>query len=266
MTNIPSFYADDDTVYHYTSTEIALLHILASGKLRLNKRSFSIDPIENEIKYYPDNFWCGGEGINNLATEDAAWELRKKASVISKNTKQLSFCMNDDNYKEQKHILERYGFIKPRMWDQYGDKYKGVCLAFSRKSIENQLRDTEMHYDKVSYISYNEFRQIDYARINLNGIKDCVHYCRNYIDNMKKSYFRKHSDYCNEKEYRICSFDENEYAYIDISDSLLGIIVSDAGLNSHLYETLKNTANYGREIDIQIITFGANLNIKCYTK
>lgn len=39
---------------------------------------------------------------------------------------------------------EFYGFLKPRMWDQYGNDYNGVCLAFSLDALKRK--------EKTSYL------------------------------------------------------------------------------------------------------------------
>jgi len=44
---IPYFYRDNDTVYHYTTSETALSQILKNMQLRLSHRIKSCDPIEN---------------------------------------------------------------------------------------------------------------------------------------------------------------------------------------------------------------------------
>ena len=48
---IPRIFQDDDTVYHYTTSENALLYILKEMKLRLSPRVNSLDPIENTEEF-----------------------------------------------------------------------------------------------------------------------------------------------------------------------------------------------------------------------
>jgi hypothetical protein len=32
------------------------------------------------------------------------------------------------------------GFSRPRMWQQYGDNYRGVCMIFDRAALQRALR------------------------------------------------------------------------------------------------------------------------------
>ena len=150
ITNIPKIFHDDDTVYHYTTSETALLYILKDMKLKLSPRLISLDPIENTKEFIS----YSGHSDFKLV------EIGRKISKELKNAKQLSFCKNIPDELNAGiptvYPLEKYGFAKPRMWDNYGDKYKGVCLAFSKIKLQNTLKDT-IYFDEkdVEYLKYN---------------------------------------------------------------------------------------------------------------
>ncbi|UXE68776.1 MAG: DUF2971 domain-containing protein [Chryseotalea sp. WA131a] len=100
-------------------------------KLRLSPRSQSSDPIENTEHFFSYAGGNHGEGIPADAIR-----LTNETKKMLRKTKQVCFCKNTCRPDENGMIFppfEKYGFAKPRMWDQYGDKYKGVCLVFSLK-------------------------------------------------------------------------------------------------------------------------------------
>ncbi len=251
--NIPKIFQSDDTIYHYTSSEKALLYILKKMKLRLSPRSFSHDPIENtkDFIYYEQR-------DTNLL------KIGKKISEELEKAKQISFCKNkpDDIEKGIPTIypFEKYGFAKPRMWDNYGDKYKGVCIALSKAKLKNAIKDTKLFDNDdndVEYLNYNEF-SIKHQNIVWKDSKKYTY--EYYIEHFKKRLFYKHKDYGMENEYRICSLSDEPYDYIDISDSIIGLIISNIGLNEHLYDEFAKLLSNQNNLHFLIISF-ANKNI-----
>lgn len=159
--------------------------------------------------------------------------------------------MNDSEKKsEHSRYLqdEYYGFLKPRMWDQYADKYKGVCLAFSLKKLRDQAGS--LPNDLVKYMSYNHLEQHYYSfdeyLICKIGVDEYVSKLSDYI---KTRMFKKHKDYSGENEYRFLSFSGSEYDYIDIEGCLTGIIISN---NSS--EFMKKALNeYAEKYNVELL-------------
>lgn len=137
--------------------------------------------------------------------------------------------MNNKEYKD-KYEHEYYGFMKSRMWDQYGDNYSGVCLCLSKSKIIEKYNIPNL---PVNYQSYDDLHQSRLKPIDLNELKNIgwKEYNKKYTDSMIKVYFRKHLDYISENEYRFITFSENDNEYIDIDESLVGIIISKQDLN-----------------------------------
>lgn len=261
---IPSLYKDNDTIYHYTTSETALSHILKSMKLRLNPRSQSSDPIENTEHFFSYSGSNNGEGI-----PADALRLKDEAKKMLKNTKQVCFCKNN-SIKDENGMnfltFEKYGFAKPRMWDQYGDKYKGVCLAFSLKKILEIATAVNIKGDNLNYITYREsevsHHSIDTFRIARDGYDT---YKKVYSDYLVRRLFNKHNDYIHENEFRFLSFADSNYDYIDIKEALKGVIISNLSVNPFLYKGFKDILTGYGNIDIQILSFSnQTLNIQSY--
>ncbi len=67
-----------------------------------------------------------------------------------------------------------------------------------------------------------------------------------------------------ENEYRICSISDNEYDYIDIKSSFVGMIVSNRGLNEYLYSVYASFLNncFCPKNNLILSFDNKNLNIK----
>lgn len=244
--NIPKIFQDDDTIYHYTTSEKALLYILKDMKLRVSPRSYSLDPIENTEEFIS---YSGGHNFIHIG---------RRISAELKNAKQLSFCKNKpydlSNGIPTVYPFEKYGFAKPRMWDNYGDKYKGVCLALSKSKLQNSIKDTGLFDNEkdVEYLNYKEFSTKHHS-ISWQGSEEETY--EHFLKIFKKRLFYKHEDYSMENEYRICSLSNKQYDYINIQDSLVGLIVSNQGLNDYLYHGFSRFMSKKKNIHFLIISF-----------
>lgn len=252
---VPQLYRSDDIIYHYTKFDTAIKHILKTKKLKLFSRSKSSDQLESsKIFNTIDKLSISNKDI--LTGEMNSVQktgLKNEAKSMVRKCKQLSFSKNGNqncklNEWELENYFEYFGFAKPSMWDNYGAKSKGICLAFSRRKIE-ELIEQDKNFEKCD-IRYKSFHDLNPAFIDLSQDK--------IIECVKQKLFDKHISYSSENEYRICSFSENEFDYIDISTSLVGIIASDLTFNSrnHSLKTLKNIiSEFPKPVDIQVLLF-----------
>lgn len=216
--------ASDDTIYHYCSTSTALEYILFDLKLKLSHRKKSTDPIESSQLLVVDSETF--KGNDNDDKEVAI--IIKYISEIFKHVKQACFCQN--NFDFGSDCLEFYGFLKPRMWDQYADKYNGVCIAFSKSKILSKNKAVlsgKVEYVKYSDLSDNDF-YIDCEEINRLGILACQ---KEINKKIKSVLLRKHLDYFHENEYRLISTMNSKELYFDISDCITAIIVPSERTN-----------------------------------
>jgi len=236
-------FEGDDVLFHYTSTETALEFILEKKQLRFSSRKNTNDPIENGdiTKYF------SGGSLSELSKEEYNY-LKSYYAFKLNNIKQLSFCKNEiDNKEYDRQFIkpyEYYGGLKPRMWEQYGNNYNGVCLIFSKdkllKQINNQFYPDNVNYDKYSILE-QKMLSFNIPKVKEIGIEN---YCEIIFKNIFiKSLFLKHKDYEGENEFRILTFSEKNFEYINYKDSLLGILVSSKGLNKYLYHNFKDISN-----------------------
>ncbi len=249
---IPDIFKSEDTIYHYTTLKSATEFILYDNNLRLSRRKNSNDPIE---KILPSiNF--SEYGYSDEILPDSSNERDNISDLIRrklKQAKQLCFCMNDNKSRKinsnPEFPHEYFGFMKPRMWDQYADQYNGVCLAFSLTELRKEANG--MLNRKVDYVNYNTLRQqsvsVDMNEIKKNGLDR--YWNERFSSNIDDIIFRKHIDYEGENEYRFVSYSNNEFDNISIKNSLRGIIVSDNYSSNFSKEILNKYAdNYKIEM------------------
>jgi hypothetical protein len=215
-----------NALFHYTKLGNAINYILHTNKLRLTPRKKQNDPFESTI------LRLGSGGF--VPRDQLEYEqLMKKSNKIigmiensiNNETRQISFCRNRRKITDN----DSFGFMKTRMWDQYGEKYNGLCIAVDKKKILNQ--NGIINSEKWIYgdVGYHKFRWIEnnsphFGYELLNGQLDQEKIVNRYIKNWSKQLlFSKHKDYIDESEYRLCTFSKNHYEYIDINGCILAI-------------------------------------------
>lgn len=267
INQIPEVFKGSDTVFHYCPAETAIKLILLSKKLRLSPRGNSNDPIENLPPFV--SFSEYGYPEDERASMGDAKIFAGKIISRIEYAKQICFCMNNTRINDRvTHTTlpyEYYGFLKPRMWDQYGDKYNGVCLAFSRKKLEEESKTDDLICDEVDYIRYSDLElnhlSVDTVKLKKDGYYE---YLEEYEKRVDSILFSKHLDYGDENEYRIISTSSNDYDYLNIEKCLKGIIFSDYVDEFVQWALVKHGGDFNVEtVKIKWDTTGINMYLLC---
>ncbi len=225
---------EKDRVCHYTSKEKAI-SILNDKQINSSPLVSCDDP--RESKQWNFDF-IGSEQM-------FCYEHHKEAlsifdNSIKNNSMILCFCgwnneeMNFENnaiphYREDYY---RVGFAKSRMWSQYGESHKGVCLVFVRRQLEDQFESTfetnKKFTGRVEYQYHLErfvkTRKIECRNIIEHGIEKAF---QMQLDKYFHEYFfLKSMDYRDEHEYRLVAIvDDGDSVGLPIESSLKGVIV-----------------------------------------
>lgn len=259
MIQIPKIFKGEDIVYHYTKATTAVEHIFYKNRLKFSSISNSIDTIEGS-KFNTGTVFFGehNEDIYKR-NHDNLDMMEKRIYSLLDEAKILCFCKNDtENKYLSSNIYKKdyYGFLKPRMWDQYGENYKGVCLALSKtKLIENNLIECSQD---IKYVEYDEF-ELNFNRISLNYL-DKVGLDSYYSDirsSIVETFSKKHKDYKDENEFRILTFSEKE-KFVDITKSVCGIIISPKLIQSEFIHN--QIIQYSKEMNIELLYLDWNKN------
>lgn len=217
---IPEDYYDEDSLFHYTTNENCI-KILKTEKLYGSQRKNSSDPFESKSILVSDRVYSYSDSeyeqiINSTNVE--VCKIKEDIKVKLEESFQVSFCVNDLKNGE-------LGFLKPRMWERYGDKFKGVCLVFSKKQLIEENKNID-EKGLVNYLFYTQFSNLTFD-IERNQI---VNKKEKYLPDINKKIiiklFSKHNDFKGENEFKIVLYSTNKKTNLNIKKSLKGVIIS----------------------------------------
>lgn len=231
------FYSED-TIYHYTTLATAIGHILAKGQLRLSPMSKSKDPLEvTSVTSFP--FFD-------------AYTDNQKLRQMCLNVRHVCFCSNrGGNVNRDYCSIGDLGFLLPRMWDQYGDHFKGVCLAFSKQKLK--VANPRICLKEREYLSFEKLEEV-------NARETAARFMRGPSTQLSEDQFKdilfshinhKHNDYSGENEIKAISISEDEYIYIPFKDSLVGIAFSILEEENCYYLWEKDLYDYSKKYDVE---------------
>ncbi|MGF1718135.1 DUF2971 domain-containing protein [Photobacterium chitinilyticum] len=160
---------------------------------------------------------------------DVSEEIKTKCKVLcfSKDIPGLGKDMLNDIYLR--------GFAKPRMWAQYGDNHKGLCLIFDRKRIETllieqfdqkaELYGSDIHY-RNSPLKGDITRSpytLHYPLLKELGVVEYVK--RHIYTHNAELIFEKSLDWRDENEYRfLMHIDSLENQFLKFDNALKGVV------------------------------------------
>lgn len=252
---LEEFIESEDAIFHYTRASVALENILFNGKFRLSLLKDTSDPIEYKDKLLHMN----GSKLPQEAIKlyDEAHHVFNR--IIRRECRVMCFCSNtiptiilDKRETIQDNAVNTIGWSKSRMWAQYGENHRGICLVFSKKAIGADLVDIKENV-LAKNIQYSTRVGISPDAYTLNGnqlVEDGVeNYCYNHINRHSETlFFTKNIDYRDESEYRVVVFDPNHnYEFININKSIKGVIAGDRTPDVYFPLILQLSERYGIE-------------------
>lgn len=237
------------TLYHYTSIKTAIEHIFPSGRLRLAPIIEASDPMEHNLPNPSISCYGYNEDHERLNKNIDGIRIAQKVNDYYKSLRQLCLCRNSKTVLKGQFTgvfepIDHFGFAKPRMWDQYGDKYKGVCIALSRDKLYQNyspaFKIMNVQYSKNHLLRNN----IDASSVDLNEVEKIGE--QNYLKKKFKSELQKvcekHIDYQDEKECKVITTSADNYVYIGIRNCIQGIFITSE--QNYVYESwLQNIAS-----------------------
>jgi len=131
----------------------------------------------------------------------------------------------------------RRGDCMPRMWDQYGEKHKGVCLVFDGKKLHEIMKKVLGASSRIfhGHVRYQDetgpeakrsrdaifFQTID---IEKYGLDEAVQ--RHFLQHYQEIFLRKVTDWQSEREYRFLVYDKTRRpSYVPIKGGIERVIV-----------------------------------------
>ena len=229
-----------DYIYHYTSAITAIEKILPSMQLKMGQLGNMNDAKESLLHISnPENYIPSSKGFH--------WEYYTKpiAQMVSNNVHLL--CFSTDDLKTNKD-----GFALQRMWAQYGDINRGVCLAidYDKFITENKeiLAKYSIQHDYIKYKNniFNQLAEMPSNEFVVNNHEDKYSPSETWkkIKNNKtfisNNFFCKNNDWGGEMEYRfLAATDNSSQIHLSINDSLQSVIFG-VHFSKHLLPSVLN--------------------------
>lgn len=156
--------------------------------------------------------------------------------------------------KTEIELIYNKGFNKPRMWAQYAENHRGVCLQLNKEKLNEQLnlkikdKKSQIYRGEVEYNNrFDEF--VSALNLDIDGYSE-ENYRKNIknhvIKHRKKLFLTKATDWRDEQEYRFIYMSEEDegFEYVNIKEALeaiyLGIDFPEVYMTS-IKELLKET-------------------------
>jgi len=253
--------ADASYVYHYTSADTALNHILKNGTLKFN----SFNEVNDPREYKAWDIAAFVRSDLNLSPQQYEEISRNISNTLKANAKLVCFsCDKDEAIGQwQPEALLNRGFAKPSMWHHYGNKHVGACLMFDRnrlaEAFRKQLNSSRLIGGKITYSNDGIMPNIlkDPFITNLVHVRGAEYYI-SAISAHLNSWFpdlflRKLVDWQNEDEYRWIYFDDHpQPIYVAFEGALQAIVIGEGVAESQHEDILRYCVKYHAEV--------ANLN------
>jgi hypothetical protein len=235
----------ESCVFHYTKLDTCVSYILPSMSLMANPLERVNDP--REAKMWPFRFYSRTPQTFNSALFHAATRNLTEGSYV------LSLSRNMPGLDP--HDPLSHGFGHPRMWSQYGDKHRGVCLAFDTIALDAAVRQAAGSSPVFSgAVTYHHTTHgpsgnpddpfgIRYLEdIESQGLEPIL---EAHIGRFGKHLFlTKHSDWQQEWEYRwVVRSSPGTPVYVPMSSALRAVIVGQECSSDGLAEILRGAAN-----------------------
>lgn len=229
MKSLVGFYSamgGESLLYHYTSFETVAAYILPSLELQLSPLNRSKDAIESINYFYPLQD-VGSEGLEDIS-EQVNSEIGNNIKIV---------CFSKDRLDDGE---KRPGMMLARMWSQYGENHKGVCLVFSKDklqhSFEQRFQDEccriiqDVCYDQIPFTPDNPRLSGSISLEKINGVPTPIQ--NKFPDllhdpTIKSIIFSKMSDFRDENEYRFACYDNsrNSRIFFPFHSALKAIIL-----------------------------------------
>lgn len=174
--------------------------------------------------------------------------FRKKEYRVAKDlrSKIKIACFSLDSENDVHENAYSKGWANMKMWEDYGNRYKGACLVFDIQEfimeIKSQISNCELKHNRINYT--NEIIDEGYWIPNITEENQdiCVSKDKFYSDDYL---FRKPECYISENEYRFLlmktGISKKASIYIDYGSSLKTVVLGFGFPSDKIEEIKKNS-------------------------
>lgn len=229
-------FPQEDLLFHYTNSRTAIEHILNNAQIRFNPLTHINDPLEfSDLQH----IGISSEGDERLWD---AVELGNNTNKERKKIKLACFCTDEINKFE---IINR-GYSRARMWSQYGENHKGICIVFRKSTLIDDIKGNVSKDVLEKSVTYdNQLKRLNEA-LTVNGY-EAGNRASSRLKQLSDAYiFSKVEDYKDENEYRVILYhegaDQNQPIDVYCNNSIEAVILGCRFPMVYL-PTLKEIAN-----------------------
>lgn len=219
--------------FHYTTRDAAFGGILPGNDLRLSRYGVMRDPLENQRW----RFTFAGYGPRDdarLATDLAEYDEFEQAANDSMRDRSFLLSLTIDTAPAPRKEQEPFcrGWARARMWEQYAENHRGVCLVFDREKLTRcfieaaeRIGAIAQYHQAVIYDGGGMHKPI----IDRGELREPEFFSRYVEDNSGSLFFTKTRDWETEHEYRFVSIaaDDASPLVLSYGDSLEAVIAGD---------------------------------------
>jgi hypothetical protein len=229
----PLGFEADRFFFHYTTREAAFGSILPSRALRLSTYRDMRDPLENQRW----RFTFAGRGPRD--TFEILDDLEKQTDFEQQANEQtrdrshlLSLTVDAEESPDGERAPFCFRWARARMWEQYAERHRGVCLAFDRKRLRQRFDEAlagagamRLYHQPVIYDGAGVMSPI----IEFDALRSSEDFFSRYVEaNAGALFFTKALDWQTEHEYRfVVVAADGSPVSIDYGDALRWVIVGD---------------------------------------
>jgi hypothetical protein len=225
-----SFKGPEGLLAHYTKASVAFEHILPKRELRMGAYRDMQDPAENKDIVPGTAFYGDPPHAEErwLAAIDGIKQIRDSCRLL---------CLTHD----AEGATDTFGccWARPRMWEQYGERHRGVCLLFDRARLHDVL-PVELAAHGAFYLGDVRYTEAGIAESATRSFVDDRIFgpdlaerdaaIDDYIQlHHQDFFFLKSDDFSTEHEYRavVMAPGEDDYVYVDYRDALVAVVVGE---------------------------------------
>ncbi|MGH9918018.1 MAG: DUF2971 domain-containing protein [Nitrososphaerales archaeon] len=247
------------SLYHYTTLQAAVEHILPSGRIMMNPFSKMRDP--RESKFLNPVGANDPQGSATLDSTRRFTAIYEKACAVKDLVKVFSLTRDDLSRREHDVAVFGRGFAHPRLWEQYADRHRGVCLCFDKEKLAGVMltklaKHAELEHGEVVYRdgpidpqAYT-FSLADTERYTNEEIVD-----RMIRAGMHELFFTKVKDWEAEVEYRfVVPTRDTKPLYVPARGALRAVMLGEETSEHYTPAILRILEEPGtREIGIRVL-------------
>lgn len=213
---------------HYTTAATAFEYIVPEGMLRMSPYRLMRDPAEQR-----DLFPGAAPGQQERPVH--AWlEAVQKLKEERDRVRLLSLTCDVVDYESDAKVFGCC-WARPRLWEQYADAHRGVCLVFNRASFEQALQEglgkDRVIFGEVEYtpagIAESAATFLTEPRLMDAATRDQA--VADYLSNHRQDFFfLKADDWATEHEFRaVLTGSDDEYEFAFYSQALVAVVLGE---------------------------------------